>query len=639
MPQTLTAKILKAHLLEGEALAGNEISLKIDQTLTQDATGTLAALEFETLGLDRVKTEVSVSYVDHNILQGDFKNPDDHRYLQSFARKYGLWFSPAGNGICHQLHLLNFGKPGKTLLGSDSHTPHGGGVGMLAMGAGGLDVAAAMAGQPFSLTCPKVLGIRIVGSLPPGVDAKNIILELLRLLTVKGGVGRVLEYHGPGVAGLEVWQRAAICNMGAELGATGSLFPSDEATRRFMQNQGRPEDYLPLSADPGCEYDEMLELDLAALEPLVARPSSPDNVALISSLRDVAIEQVIVGSCGGASYEDMMTVALALKGKKIASGVNLSVNPGSRRALAQLAACGALGWLLESGARLHQSGCLGCIGMSQAPATGTASLRTFPRNFPGRSGTQNDQVYLGGPLAAAAAALTGRLSDPRELDLPAEIPPAPHGVLPDSLVPPPTDGREVQILRGPNIAPFPKLPPLPPTLTAKVALVVEDNITTDHIMPAGSRVLPLRSNIPAISRFIFNGVDQKFTDRCRQMAPAVIVGGENYGQGSSREHAALAPRHLGVVVKIAKSFARIHRANLINFGIVPLVFQNPLDHGRLSVGDAVEFGELASVILNGGEKVKARAGGKALELLFQASPREREILVAGGRLNHIRNQL
>ncbi|BEQ15260.1 aconitate hydratase [Desulfoferula mesophila] len=639
MAKSLTRKIIEAHLSEGSFEPGKEISLIIDQTLTQDATGTLAALEFEALGLERVRTEVSVSYVDHNILQADFKNPDDHRFLRSFAARYGLWFSPPGNGICHQLHALFFGRPGATLLGSDSHTPHGGGLGMLAMGAGGLDVAAAMAGVPFSLPCPKVLGVRLVGELSPWVGAKDVILELLRRLTVKGGVGLVLEYFGPGVETLNLYQRTAITNMGAELGATGSIFPSDEQTRRFLAEQGREEAWQPLAADPDCDdYDRVEEIDLSALEPLVACPSSPDAVRPAAQLTDVPVEQVIIGSCGGGSYWDLMILAAALKDKHPAPGVSLAVNPGSRQALAQIAANGTLGDLLEAGVRLHQAGCLGCIGMSQAPATGTASVRTFPRNFPGRSGTKGDQVYLCGPQVAAATALAGHIADPRELGPAPVVPPAPP-VRPNAMAAPPADGSGVEVLRGPNIAPFPQLEELTEDLSCTVTLKVGDNITTDHIMPAGSQILPLRSNVPAISRFVFAAVDESFADRTQAVGSAVVVGGDNYGQGSSREHAALAPRYLGVRVKIVKSFARIHRANLINFGIVPLVLADPADYDRLDEGQLIEFPGLKTALLEEVERYEAILEGQPLPLLIAASQREREILAAGGRLNYIKNML
>ena len=638
MPRSLTQKIIEAHLAQGSFAPGAEIGLVIDQTITQDATGTLTALEFEALGLPRVRTQVSVSYVDHNLLQSDFKNPDDHRFLRTFAARFGLWYSPPGNGICHQLHLLNFARPGATLLGSDSHTPHCGGLAMLAMGAGGLDVAAAMAGYPFFLSCPQVLGVRLSGQLPPWVGGKDVILELLGRLSVKGGLGKVVEYFGPGVEGLSVARRAAICNMGAELGATSSLFPSDEQTKRFLEFQGRGQDYTPLAADPDCVYDQVIEIDLASLEPLVAQPSSPDRVAPAAQLKQVPVEQVIVGSCASSGFDDLMTVALALKGRQLAPGTSLSINPGSRQALAQLTAAGGLTWLLEAGARLHQAGCLGCIGMSQAPATGAVSLRTFPRNFPGRSGTPGDQVYLAGPEVAAATALAGHIADPRELGPAPDLPPAP-AVRPDALAPPPEDGSAVEIIRGPNIAPFPELEPLPDDLTCQVALKVEDNITTDHIMPAGSQILPLRSNIPAISAYVFHAVDPGFAAWAQAHAPVAVVGGENYGQGSSREHAALAPRYLGVRVKLAKSFARIHKANLINFGILPLVFANPADYDRLQPNQTIEFKGIRQAIQKGESMILALVQGTAIKLKLEASPRDRELLLAGGLLNYIKQGL
>lgn len=638
MPKTQAQKIIEAHLLEGDFKPGNEIAIRIDQTLTQDATGTLAALEFEALGLDRVRTEASVSYVDHNLLQTDFKNPDDHRFLRTIAARYGLWFSPPGNGICHQLHLLDFARPGGTLLGSDSHTPHCGGMGMLAMGAGGLDVAAAMAGYPFHLTCPKVLGVRLGGELKPWVGAKDVILEMLRRLSVKGGLGFVVEYFGPGVESLSVAQRAAITNMGAELGATGSIFPSDERTRQFLAAQGREQDFSPLAADDAAEYDHLEEIDLERLEPLVAQPSSPDAVTTAAELGDVKVDQIIVGSCASSGYEDLMTVALAMEGKKLAPGVSLSINPGSRQALAQVAEAGGLLWLLESGARLHQAGCLGCIGMSQAPSTGANSLRTFPRNFPGRSGTKDDRVYLCGPEVAVASALKGYIADPRELGAQEALPPAPD-VRPEALVPPPEDGSSIEVQRGPNIAPFPELDALPEELSCTIAIKVGDNITTDHIMPAGSQVLPLRSNVPAISQFVFAALDQDFADRAQASAPVAVLGGDNYGQGSSREHAALAPRYLGVRVKLAKSFARIHKANLINFGVVPLTLADPADYDRLNQGDVLEFNGLKSAIASGAEEITAKAGGVEIKLRLEVTSRDRKLLVAGGLLNHIKASL
>ena len=638
MQLNLTQKILKNHLVKGDLKAGEPIALTIDQTLTQDATGTLAALEFEALGLEKVRTQVSASYVDHNILQADHKNPDDHRFLQSFAARFGLWFSPPGNGICHQLHMLNFGKPGCTLLGSDSHTVHAGGLAMLAMGAGGLDVAAAMAGEAFHLTCPKVMGIRLTGQLPPWIGAKDIILELLRRLTVKGGVGWILEYFGPGVEELNLPQRCAICNMGAELGATGSIFPSDQTTKNFLTNQKREADFASMAADPESKYDQVVELNLSELEPLVACPSSPDNVKTARELAGVPLDQIIIGSCAHSGYGSLMKAANNLKGRKVDESTRLHVNPGSRQALAQISMNGGLVDLLEAGARIHQSGCLGCIGIGQAPATKTNSLRTFPRNFPGRSGTINDQVYLAGPEVATASALFGRITDPREIGFDPVIPDPPD-LHPDALIPPPEDGANIKIRRGPNIAPFPELKPLPEDLECKVVLKLEDNITTDDIMPAGSSILPLRSNIPAISQFVFHNKDKDFAKRAQNYGTCVVVGGENYGQGSSREHAALGPRYLGVRIKLALSFARIHRANLINFGIVPLTFKNPLDYQNLSQDETVVFTGLVGAILNGEESITARVGEQSMTFVLEASPREREILAAGGLLNFIKGNI
>jgi aconitate hydratase len=636
----LTHKIIKTHLVRGNALAGQEIGLKIDQTLTQDATGTMAALEFEALKLDRVRTQVSVSYVDHNLLQTDFKNPDDHRYLQSFAARYGLWFSPPGNGICHQLHLLNFARPGATLIGSDSHTPHCGGLAMLAMGAGGLDVAAAMAGYPFFITCPRVMGVRLTGHLSPYVSAKDIILELLRRLTVKGGVGYVMEYFGPGVATLSVAQRAAVCNMGAELGTTASIFPSDEVTRAFLEEQGRVQDYIPLAADADAAYDELMEIDFRSLKPLVACPSSPDNVKTVEELDKVPVEQVIVGSCAGSGYEDLMTMALGLRGKKIATGVNLYINPGSRQAYAQLAAAGGLNYLLEAGATMFQPGCLGCIGMSQAPATGSNSLRTFPRNFPGRSGTKGDSVYLSGTEVALASALSGYISDPRYLGEEIILPARPDIRYEALVAPLPEDkAHQIKLIRGPNIAPYPDFAALPEDMNLTVIIKVGDNITTDHIAPAGAEALPLRSNVPAISRYVFAPLDAEFAARAEANAPGLVVGGENYGQGSSREHAALVPRYLGISAKLVKSFARIHLANLVNFGIVPLVFADKDDYDKLEAGDKVFIKGIASALRDGKERMAAHTSKGDMTLLLKVGPRDRQLLLSGGLLNNIRQNL
>ncbi|MDZ7642538.1 MAG: aconitate hydratase [Desulfurivibrio sp.] len=633
MGQTVTEKILGAHLLEGELTRGAEIGIRIDQTLTQDATGTMAYLEFEAIGLPRVKTELSVCYVDHNLIQSDFRNADDHRFLQSVARKFGLYFSPPGNGISHQVHLERFGLPGKTLLGSDSHTPTGGGLGMLAIGAGGLDVAMAMAGKPFYLVMPKIYGIRLTGRLAPWVSARDVLLEVLRRLSVKGGVGYVMEYCGPGVDTLSVTDRASITNFGAELGATTSVFPADARTREFLVSQGRQDGFVELAADADAVYDEMMEIDLSTLEPLIACPSSPDHVVPVRQVAGKAVAQVLVGSCSNSSLRDLMVVAKTLESREVSREVSFEINPGSRQVLTNLTAAGDMLTLIQAGARVHQAGCLGCIGMGQAPPTGAISLRTFPRNFPGRSGTKDDQVYLCSPEVAVAAAVTGQITDPRELgDYPAFR--LPERYLPgDSRLEPPRDGRDIEISRGPNIAPFPTFAPLPAAWQGEVLLKVGDNITTDHIMPAGAKVLPLRSNVPAISEFVYEAVDADFVKRAGERGPGLVVGGDNYGQGSSREHAALAPRYLGVEVKLVKSFARIHKANLVNFGIIPLTFVDPADYDRLQVGDSLEIPEIRAKIAAGAEVLDVVGAGHRFQARLDVSPRHREILVAGGLLN------
>ncbi|MFZ5761006.1 MAG: aconitate hydratase [Thermodesulfobacteriota bacterium] len=637
MGKTVTEKILANHLVEGEMVRGREIGIRIDQTLTQDATGTMAYLEFESIGIPRVQTECSICYVDHNLLQSDFKNADDHRFLQSIARKYGLYFSPPGNGISHQINLERFGRPGRTLLGSDSHTPTGGGLGMLAIGAGGLDVAMAMAGKPFYLVMPKIFGVRLTGRLAPWVSARDVLLELLRRLTVKGGVGYIMEYFGPGVKELSVTDRASITNFGAELGATTSVFPSDENTLGFLRSQGREESWVELAADADARYDEVMEIDLSALEPLIACPSSPDNVVKVKEVAGRPVSQVLVGSCSNSSLRDLLVVARTLNGRQVSHEVSFEINPGSRQVLENLAAMGEMLPLIHAGARIHQAGCLGCIGMGQAPATGTISLRTFPRNFPGRSGTTNDQVYLCSPEVAVAAAITGKITDPRELgDYPTIT--LPEKYLPgDSRIEPPlADGGGVEIIRGPNIAPFPTFPPAPESWQGTVLLKTGDNITTDHIMPAGAQVLPLRSNIPAISAFVFRALDENFSVRAKAAGHGLIVGGENYGQGSSREHAALAPRYLGVEVKIVKSFARIHKANLINFGILPLTFADPADYDRVVQGATVVIPGLRSFLASGAERLTVEIDGHRIEALLDVSPRHRQILLAGGLLNWAR---
>ncbi|MFH1215708.1 MAG: aconitate hydratase [Pseudomonadota bacterium] len=637
MGKTVTEKILADHLVEGAMGKGKEIGIRIDQTLTQDATGTMAYLEFESIGIPRVQTECSVCYVDHNLVQSDFKNADDHRFLQSIAHKYGLFFSPPGNGISHQINLERFGKPGKTLLGSDSHTPTGGGLGMIAIGAGGLDVAMAMAGKPFYLVMPKIFGVRLTGKLSPWVSARDVLLELLRQLTVKGGVGYIMEYFGPGMKELSVTDRASITNFGAELGATTSVFPSDENTLKFLRSQGREDCWVEIIADEDARYDELLEIDMSSLEPLIACPSSPDNVVKVKDVAGKPVSQVLVGSCSNSSLRDLVVVSKVLTGRQVNHEVSFEVNPGSRQVLENLTAMGEMLPLIQAGARIHQAGCLGCIGMGQAPSTGTISLRTFPRNFPGRSGTVNDQVYLCSPEVAVAAAITGKITDPRELgEYPAFT--LPEKYLPgDSRIEPPlADGRDVAIVRGPNIAPFPAFSPIPETWQGTVLLKTGDNITTDHIMPAGAQVLPLRSNIPAISEFVFKALDENFSKHAREAGHGMIVGGENYGQGSSREHAALAPRYLGVEVKIVKSFARIHKANLINFGILPLTFADPADYDLVKQGSKVVISDLRKLLESGAERLAVEIAGRKINALLDVSDRHRAILLAGGLLNWAR---
>ncbi len=637
MGKTVTEKIIGPHLVEGEMDRGSEIAIRIDQTLTQDATGTMAYLEFEAIGIPRVKTDLSVCYVDHNLIQSDFRNADDHRFLQSVARRFGLYFSPPGNGISHQINLERFGRPGATLLGSDSHTPTGGGLGMLAIGAGGLDVAMAMAGKPFYLLMPRIYGVKLVGGLSPWVSARDVLLEVLRRISVKGGVGYVMEYFGPGVETLSVTDRAAITNFGAELGATTSVFPSDWQTKKFLDSQGRGEVFTEIIADADAEYDEVLEIDMSALEPLIACPTSPDNVVKVSEVAGKPVGQVLVGSCSASSLRDLMLVARTLETREVSREVSFEINPGSRQAVENLVELGGYATLVHSGARIHQPGCLGCIGMGQAPATGTISLRTFPRNFPGRSGTVDDQVYLCSPEVAVAAAVTGRITDPRELG------DFPELKLPEKYLPgdqrievPLADGSGIEIIRGPNIAAFPDFEPLPEDFAGEVLLKAGDNITTDHIMPAGARVLPLRSNIPAISEFVYNSLDPDFVARARNSSGGMVVGGDNYGQGSSREHAALAPRYLGVRIKLVKSFARIHKANLINFGILPLTFIDPDDYDRVVQGAEVEIAGFRQQVSSGGDEIIVKLDGVAVRTSLAVSERHRQILLAGGLLNWAR---
>ncbi len=640
MPKNLTTKILEAHLVEGKLTPGTEISIRIDHTLLQDATGTMAMLEFIAMGLTRVKVDLAAQYIDHNLLQTDYKNADDHAFLTSAAMKYGVHLSKPGNGVSHQVHLERFGLPGLTLLGADSHSPTAAGLSVLAIGAGGLDVALAMAGHAFNLPCPKVMGVRLTGKLPDWVSGKDVILEMLRRHTVKGGVGKVIEYYGPGVETLSVTDRATIGNMGAELGATSSIFPSDERTRQFLVSQGRADGWQPMAADQGATYDEYDEIDLSTLEPLIACPSSPDNVVKVSDVAGVKVDQVIVGSSVNSSYRDLMTVCRILEGNRIAPGVHFHVNPGSRQALENVAQDGGVLMLLMSGVSIHQSGCLGCIGMGQAPGTDQISLRTFPRNFPGRSGTKGDKVYLCSPETAAAAGIYGVITDPRKL---VEIKPYPavqnpeKYLLDDSgIIFPLEDGSDVEIKTGPNILPFPDFDALPDNLQATVIISLGDNITTDHIMPAGNKVLPLRSNIPAISEHVFEQVDAAFPARALAAGNGVVIAGENYGQGSSREHAAIAPRYLGIRVKIVKSFARIHKANLVNFGILPLVFKNPADMDLFKQGDQVTIPNVRQLIESGATQIPVIVGNQEIITLLEVSDRQRQEMLAGGTLNFVK---
>ena len=626
---TLTEKIICAHTASD---ATDEVSLRVDQTLTQDATGTIAYLQFEALRVPKVKTRLSVSYVDHNMLQGDYMNADDHKYLQTVASKYGILFSRPGNGICHQVHLERFAKPAETLIGSDSHTPTAGGLGMLAMGAGGLDVALAMAGEPFTIKRPQILGIELKGSLRPWVSAKDVILEVLRILGVKGGVGKVIEYFGPGVQSLSVPERATITNMGAELGATTSVFPSDEVSRRFLAAQGRVGDWVELKADSDAEYSQVISIDLSTLEPLAAQPHSPGNVAKIKDLSGLRVDQVCVGSCTNSSLKDMMTASAMLERKTVNPNVSLTVSPGSRQVLTMLADNGSLAKLVKGGARILESGCGPCIGMGQAPSSGAVSVRTFNRNFEGRSGTKDAKVYLTSVETAIASAIKGTLTDPRDLgEYPKAVLPDSFSV-DDSMIIKPTGG---EVVRGPNIKPLPLNKPLPKDLTGEVLLKVQDDITTDHIMPAGAKVLPLRSNIPAISEYVFSAIDPTFPKRAKEKGGGFIVGGANYGQGSSREHAALAPMHLGIKAVIAKSFARIHKANLINFGIIPLEFKNTRDYDAIKQGDVIEMVGIIDKLTKLTFTIKV--SGRPVEVKHDLTVRQINIIKAGGLLNLVRN--
>lgn len=635
MGLTIAQKIIKSHLLEGEMTVGSEIALKIDQTLTQDATGTMAYLEFETMGIDRVKTERSVAYIDHNTLQSGFENADDHRYIQSVAKKHGIYFSRPGNGICHQVHLERFGIPGKTLIGSDSHTPTGGGIGMLAFGAGGIDVAVAMGGGAYHITMPKMFKVNLTGKLNKFVTAKDVSLEILRILSVKGGVGAIIEWGGEGVKTLSVPERATITNMGTELGATTSIFPADEITREFLKAQGREEDFAAIASDEDAVYDKIIDINLSELEPLIACPHSPDNVVKVSSLKGVKVDQVCIGSCTNSSLLDMLKVAALLKGKIIQPSVSLSVSPGSKQVLAMLAQCGALNDILASGARLLECACGPCIGMGFSPNSAGVSLRTFNRNFEGRSGTADGQVYLVSPETAVAAALTGYITDPRELGFMPEVALPEAFKIDDTAIIPPASEQEaadLEILRGPNIKKFPDSFPQTDSLTAPLILKVGDNITTDHIMPAGAKILPYRSNIPHLSQFCFGVCDKTFPERAKAAGKSIIVGGQNYGQGSSREHAALVPLYLGVRIVITKSFARIHVANLINAGIMPLTFENPDDYDKLTQGDELTVENVFAGMDSGKMTLKDNTTGEEFNLCCNFTERQKAILKAGSLL-------
>ena len=637
MGMTIAEKILAAHIVDGEMKQGTDIGLKIDQTLTQDATGTMAYLEFEAMGVDRVKTERSVAYIDHNTLQTGFENADDHRFIQSICKKHGIYYSHPGNGICHQIHLERFSKPGKTLIGSDSHTPTCGGMGMLAMGAGGMDVAVAMGGGAYYIPMPKMLRVNLIGKLRPFVAAKDVILEVLRQLSVKGGVGYIVEYAGEGVKTLSVPERATITNMGAELGASTSIFPADEITRQFLIAQGREEDFTPLESDPDAVYDKEITVNLSELEPMAAMPHSPDNVKKVSEIGEMKVDQVLIGSCTNSSLLDMLKVAEIFDGKTVHPDVSVGIAPGSKQVLYMLSQCGALAKLIAAGARILECACGPCIGMGQAPNSAGISLRTFNRNFEGRSGTADAGVFLVSPETAAAAALTGVLTNPMTLDADLTSIKLPEKfVVNDNSIDAPAsveDAKDVEILRGPNIKPFPKTEPLNDTISAKAILKVGDNITTDHIMPAGAKILPYRSNIPYLSNFCFEVCDEEFPARAKEKNGGIIIGGENYGQGSSREHAALVPLYLGVKAVIAKSFARIHAANLVNAGILPLTFANAEDYDLISLGDKLVISDVRSCIKEGKDIVMT-ANGKEIKLVSSLSGRDIDIILAGGLLEY-----
>ena len=644
MGLTLTEKILKAHLVDGEFVKGQEIGIRIDQTLTQDATGTMAYLEYEAMGVPRVRTEKSVAYIDHNTLQSGFENADDHRFIGSVCKKHGIYFSRPGNGICHQVHLERFGIPGKTLIGSDSHTPTGGGIGMIAIGAGGLDVAVAMGGGAYYITYPKIVKVNLTGKLSPWVSAKDVILEVLRRMSVKGGVGKVIEYCGEGVKTLTVPERATITSMGAELGATASIFPSDETTLAFLKAQDRADVWSELKADDDAVYDEQIDIDLSQLIPLAACPHSPDNVKSVNEIGKLKIDQVCIGSCTNSSYVDMMKVAHILKGKTVDPSVSLAIAPGSKQVLNMIAENGALADMIAAGARILESACGPCIGMGQSPNSKGVSLRTFNRNFEGRSGTKDGQIYLVSPEMAAVSALTGYLTDPRTLgDMP-EFKLPEHFKINDNMVVPPADEADmdsVEVLRGPNIKPFPQTSPLDDSIDCQVSLKVGDNITTDHIMPAGAKILPLRSNIPAISQHCFTVCDEDFPRRAKNMGKSILVGGSNYGQGSSREHAALAPLYLGIKAVLVKSFARIHRANLINAGILPLTFVNEADYDKINQGDEIVLADVRADVEADMSKLTVvnKTTGVEIPVLCELTGRTKDIILAGGLLDYTREQL
>ncbi|MEA3558886.1 MAG: aconitate hydratase [Candidatus Thermoplasmatota archaeon] len=639
MGLTLAQKILKDHRMEGEEKIGEEIAIKMDHTLTQDATGTMAYLQFEAMGLDRVQTDLSVSFIDHNMLQTDFKNADDHRYLQSIAKRYGIVLSKAGNGICHQVFFERFARPGKTLIGSDSHTPTAGGVGQIAIGAGGLDIAVAMAGGAFKLKYPKIMGIKLSGNLSDGVSGKDVILEVLRRIDVKGGRGYILEYFGPGVTGLSVPERATITNMGTETGCTTSIFPSDASTRKFMRSMGREDEWTEMKADDDAKFDEIMEIDLSKIVPLAARPHSPGDVVPISELCGKKVDQVCIGSCTNSTYRDLTTVAHMVKGKRVHEDISATISPGSRTIIRELIKTGAYGDLVEAGFRMLESGCGPCIGMGLAPNTDAVSVRTFNRNFPGRSGTKSAAVYLVSPEAATAVALTGQFSDPRELKgIEGVTEPEQYSIDNNLFVKPLPfeEAEKIEIIRGPNIQPLPDFPPLPKEHEGEILIKVEDNITTDHIMPAGAKILPLRSNIPAISEYVFSQIDESFSKRALEKNGGFIIAGENYGQGSSREHAAIAPKYLGVKAVIVKSFARIHRANLVNFGILPLSFKDPSDFDKLDQGDMlhIDLSDLSSELV-----LEAKDKDLRIHLVHDLSDRELNVIKQGGTLNYTKNQL